>query len=129
MVELSILSGKQAGSRALARRFPFLVGRNSEAHLQIEEPGVWDRHLEFNLKAPDGFQLKVAPDARATVNGELAETVLLRNGDLIEIGTLKIQFWLSETRQRELRFREALTWLSIAALCAGQLALIYCFLP
>jgi len=49
----------------------------------------------------------------------------LRNGDLIEVGPLKIQFWLSETRQRSLRTREFFTWFALAALCAGQIVLIY----
>ena len=129
MVHLAILSGKQAGLRAVARRFPFCIGRNAEADLRIEEQGVWDRHLELDLKEPDGFVLEVPSDARAAVNGQPVKEAVLRNGDLIEIGALKIQFWLSETCQRELRLREVLTWFSIAALCAGQLALIHFLLP
>jgi len=49
----------------------------------------------------------------------------LRNGDAIEIGSLKIQFWLSEARQRGLRLREWFVWVLIAAVCLGQVALIY----
>jgi hypothetical protein len=49
----------------------------------------------------------------------------LRNGDGVEIGALKMQFWLGQTRQAGLRFREWLTWAAIAALCLAQIALIY----
>jgi pSer/pThr/pTyr-binding forkhead associated (FHA) protein len=129
MVQLAILSGKQAGSRVVARRFPFCIGRDVEADLRVEEAGVWDRHVELDLRMPDGFVLNVPSEAGATVNGASAKSAVLHGGDLIEIGALKIQFWLSETRQRELRLREALTWFSIAALCAGQLVLIYYLLP
>ena len=59
------------------------------------------------------------------VNSQAANDVLLRNGDLIQLGSSKLQFWLSETRQRGLRFREWLTWSGIAAISLGQVALIY----
>ena len=36
-----------------------------------------------------------------------------------------MRFGLSATRQRSLRLREALTWLALAGLCFGQVALIY----
>jgi len=50
---------------------------------------------------------------------------VLRSGDVIEAGSLKLQFWLSETRQAGLRLREGLTWAAIAAISLGQIALIY----
>src|SRR5258705_12065535 len=125
MVQLQVLSGKQAGTAALARRFPFVVGRNSTADLCLEQEGIWDRHLELDLQFPDGFLLKSHPCALTSVNGHPVQQAFLRNGDLMEVGPLKIQFWLSETRQRGLRTREFLTWLALAALCAGQIVLIY----
>jgi len=36
-----------------------------------------------------------------------------------------MHFALSPTRHRSLRIREALTWIALAALCLGQIALIY----
>src|SRR5881396_3121133 len=116
MVQLKVLSGKQAGAVAVARRFPFLVGRSHPADLRLEEEGIWDRHLELDLQIPDGFVLKVHPPARATVNDQPVKRVSLRNGDLIAMGPVKIQFWLSETRQSCLRPREWLTWAALAAL-------------
>jgi hypothetical protein len=128
MVQLQLLSGKHAGTTTLARRFPFVVGRNSTADLCLEQEGIWDRHLEFHLQIPDGFLLKAHPLALTSLNGQPIQQAFLRNGDLIEIGPLKIQFWLSETRQRDLRTREFLTWFALAALCAGQIFLIYALL-
>jgi len=125
MVQLKVLSGKQAGAVVATNRFPFIVGRNHTANLRLEEDGVWDRHLELNLRMPEGFLLTVQPDARATVNEQPVQQAILRNGDLIAMGPVKIQFWLSETRQSGLRLREWLTWAALAALCAGQIALIY----
>ena len=128
MVQLQVFSGKHAGTSTLARRFPFVVGRNSTADLCLEQEGIWDRHLEFHLQIPDGFLLKAHPRALTNVNGQPVQEAFLRNGDLIEVGPLKIRFWLSETRQRGLRTREFLTWFALAALCAGQILLIYALL-
>ena len=125
MVQLHVFSGKCSSTSILARRFPFVVGRNSTADLCLEQDGIWDRHLEFHLQIPDGFLLKAHPRALTSVNGQPVQQAFLRNGDLIEVGPLKIQFWLSETRQRGLRTREFLTWFALAALCAGQIVLIY----
>ncbi len=125
MVQLQVFSGNQAGTATVARRFPFVVGRNSTADLCLEQDGIWDRHLEFHLQIPDGFLLKAHPRALTSVNGQQVQQTFLRNGDLIEVGPLKIQFWLSETRQRGLRTREFLTWFALAALCAAQIVLIY----
>ena len=125
MVQLKVFSGKQAGTATLARRFPFVVGRNRAADLCLEQDGIWDRHLELHLQIPDGFLLKAHPRALTSVNGQPVQQAFLRNGDLIEVGPLKIQFWLSETRQRGFLTREFLTWFALAALCAGQIILIY----
>ena len=128
MVQIKILSGKKAGTSIVARRFPVRIGRTASATLQLEEDGVWDQHLCLEFKPLQGFFLSPEPSALATVNGELLEPRLLRNGDIVEIGALKIQFWLSDTRQRGLGFREWLTWLSIAAISFGQIAVVYLLL-
>ena len=128
MVQLQVLSGKHAGTATLARRFPFVIGRNSTADLCLEQDGIWDRHLELDLQIPDGFLLKSHPGALTSVNGQSVQQACLRNGDVIDIGPLKNQFWLSETHQRGLRTREFLTWFALAALCAGQIILIYALL-
>ena|ERR1051326_416545 len=125
MVQLQVFSGNHPPASALARQFPFVVGRNRTADLCLEQDGIWERHLEFHLRIPDGFLLKAHPSALTNLNGKPVQEAFLRNGDLIEAGPLKIQFWLSETHQRGLCMREFLTWLALAFLCAGQIVLIY----
>jgi len=125
MVQLSILSGRQAGSRWVARRFPVRVGRAASADLKIDDPGVWDEHFEILLNPKEGFRLRAGEDALVTVNGQPVRFGLLRNGDSIEIGAAKIQFWLSEARQRGMRLREMMTWLGIALISLGQVGLVY----
>jgi pSer/pThr/pTyr-binding forkhead associated (FHA) protein len=125
MVQLKILSGKKAGTVWMARRFPVRIGRSANASLQLEEDGVWDQHLQLDLVPIQGFRLSAQPDALTAVNGQPVEQTILRNGDLIEIGSLKMQFWLSETRQAGLRLREVFIWVVLAAVSLGQLGLIY----
>ena len=125
MVQLKVLSGKKAGTVWLARRFPVRLGRSGRADLQLDDEGVWDRHLQLDFRPGEGFVLKTEPDALATVNGEAAHQAVLRNGDAIDLGSARIQFWLGEVRQRGLRFREVLTWTGLAAVTLAQVALVY----
>ena len=125
MIQFKILSGKQAGASWAARRFPVRVGRSAASDLQLEEPGVWDKHFQLEFVRSEGFVLKNESAAVTTVNGERTERVLLSNGDLLQVGSVKLQFWLGETRQRGLGLRESLTWAAIGALCLGQVAVIY----
>lgn len=125
MVQLDILSGKQAGTQWVARRFPFHLGRSPQSALVLEEPGVWDRHAEFTLRSGEGVTVSAMTDASIVVNGQPVRQAVLRSGDLLETGSVKLRFGLGPTRQHSLRLREAMTWLALAALCLGQVALIY----
>jgi hypothetical protein len=125
MVQLKVLSGKKAGTTWVARHFPVRIGRAATSDLQLEEDGVWDQHLRLDFDPAEGIVLTALPNALATVNGQPAQRMVLRNGDAIEIGSQRMRFWLSETRQGGLRFREGLTWAGIAAISLGQIGLIY----
>jgi hypothetical protein len=125
MVQFKILSGKKAGTVWVARRFPVRIGRSPGADLQLEESGVWDQHLQLDFNPAEGIVLSAQPNALAAVNGQAVHRTVLRNGDVIGIGLMKLQFWLAETRQTDLRFREGFTWAAIAAISLGQVGLIY----
>ncbi len=125
MIQLKILSGKKAGAVWVARRFPVRIGRAPAADLQLADEGVWDQHLQLDFHRGDGFFLNAQSGALATVNGEPVENTRLRNGDSIELGAVKLRFWLAETRQAGLRYREWLTWAALTAVCLAQIALIY----
>ena len=124
MVHFNILSGKKAGSRTVVRRFPFRVGRAPGNHLQLDDDGVWDQHLALEFQS-GGFNLAVAPDALVAVNNGPFQNQTLRNGDIITVGSAKLQFWLAAARQRGLRTREYFVWALIATVTAAQFALIY----
>jgi hypothetical protein len=125
MVQFRILSGKQAGASYVARRFPVRIGRAANCEIPVEEDGVWDQHFQVDFIPADGFVLTAQPNCFVAVNAEPVQERALRNGDVIEAGSLKLQFWLSETRQSGLRLRECLTWVGIGLVCLAQVGLIY----
>ena len=125
MVQFKILSGKKAGSSWETRRFPVRIGRAAGSDLQVEEAGVWDDHLKVSLNPGEGFIAETHANALASINGQPIQRAALRNGDTLEIGSVKLQFWLSEARQRGQRFRETFVWSVISLVCLAQIALVY----
>jgi hypothetical protein len=125
VIQLHILSGKQAGSDIVVRRFPFVVGRAADADLKSEDAGVWDRHLRIDFRRSEGFLFETQPLALTLINGGRVESGVLRNGDLIELGSVQLRFWLARSAQKTLRFREAFTWAALFSLFAIQGALIF----
>ena len=124
MIEFQILCGKQAGLVLQARRFPVRVGRAAGNDLCLNDDGVWDEHFQITSDPETGFTLATQSGALVNVNQTPAQTVRLRNGDLITAGAAKLAFRLSETRQSSLRLREWFVWAMIVGISVGQLALI-----
>ena len=124
MVQFQILSGKQAGSRWIARRFPVRIGRDRANDLRLEEEGVWDRHCEVCLDPAAGFVLTVQSNALLTVNQVPAQTACLRNGDSVELGSVRLRFWLADPVVRTFRGREWFVWTLLTAIGIGEVALI-----
>ena len=124
MVQFKILSGKKAGSLWETRRFPVRIGRAANANLHLEEPGVWDEHLRVSAD-PEGFVVETQGGALASINGQPVQRTVLRNGDVIEMGSARLQFWLSEARQRGQGARETFVWAMIVLVCLAQIALVY----
>jgi len=120
MILLRVLNGSMAGASAVARRFPFRVGRAADADFRLEAPGIWDQHFEITLSSTDGFALAANPSSLTLVNGTRAAAVALKNGDQIECGALRLRFWLSPVQQLGLRAREVATWIALGGLVLAQ---------
>ena len=124
MIQLHILSGKKAGGEIVVRHFPFLIGRGG-GHLPLEDAGVWERHLEIDFTRSAGFTFTTQGEAGVLLNGTPAAAGLLRGGDLLELGAVRLRVWLTRTEQSSLRWRESLTWLALFALLAAQAVLVW----
>lgn len=125
MVLLRILSGKMAGRECAARRLPFTIGRSAASALCLSDDGVWEDHCQIAHRPGRGLVLDSHEQAVSLVNSQPASDAPLRNGDLIQIGAVTLQFWLAPPRQTGLRLRETLTWLGIVALAGVQFAAFY----
>jgi len=125
MIQFNVLSGKMAGRPWVARHLPVRIGRAATCDLRLEEDGVWDQHAELSLSREDGFLLAVQAQTVLTVNNQPTQTARLRNGDLIQIGSVRLQFWLAPTRQRGLRLYEWFVWGLIAAISLLEVAVVY----
>src|SRR5689334_24758572 len=71
--------------------------------------------LELDLRMPDGFALKVLSQARAAVNDQSVQQTILRNGDVIGIGAVKIRFWLGD--RKSTRLNSSHSSISYAVFC------------
>ena len=128
MIDLHVLSGKKAGSRVVVGHFPFHIGRLPQNDLPLEDDGVWDRHLTLEFREKDGFHVATTANAIATINGKQVEKSRLHNGDIITVGSAKLQFWLAPAPQRGLSLRENLVWALLILITLGQFILIFTFL-
>jgi predicted component of type VI protein secretion system len=124
MVQLQLLSGKQAGAQFSSARFPIRIGRASNADLSFDEPGVWPQHCQI-IWGEQSLILQAEPNALVCVNGKQIHELALRNGDEIVIGGLKMSFAMSPAPQSSLSLREGLTWAALAVLCVVQVAIIF----
>lgn len=124
MVQLRVLNGSRAGTAQTVSLFPCTLGRSVGDDVQLVETGVWENHLQLDLQVPAGFRLCRLGQGRARVNGAEFDELLLHNGDVIELGAVKVQFWLAEVRQTDQRLRETLTWLGLVELVLIEAALI-----
>jgi pSer/pThr/pTyr-binding forkhead associated (FHA) protein len=126
MLQFNLLSGNRAGKVWVADAYPVQIGRAGGAALRLEDAGVWDKHAEVNFDASEGFILTGHQGAITSVNGTPVQQVRLRNGDIIELGSVKLQCWLAEVKRRDSSVRERLLWAGLIALTVAQLVLIVC---
>ena len=124
MLQFNILSGSKSGKSWVAEAYPLQIGRAAGAGLRLEEAGVWDKHAEVRFDAAEGYILTGLKGAITSVNGTAIQEVRLRNGDVIEMGSVKLQCWLAEVKRRDAASRETVLWASLIALTIAQIILI-----
>lgn len=108
---------------AAVDHFPCTVGR-SGADLEVQAPGVWDRHFVISRGAGHSFMVVPGSDAPLTLNGiAVSEATALRNGDRIGCGAVVFQFRLAPSLSKSLSLREWSTWALLLVWLALQLVL------
>ena len=123
--QLHITAGKLAGHYYPANTFPLVIGRGENCDLQMTDPGIWNRHLEIDIDIEYRLLIRCNPESTAMINGEpLTENQPLRNGDHIEIGTGKLQFWLGNVQQKNLHAHDTIMWILLGTLTLAEIILI-----
>ena len=125
MLILRILTGELAGREIPVGQFPFAIGRSPGSALASEDLGVWDHHAVIELHRGEGFSVTAVGEASLLLNGEPQKLGRLRNGDVIRLGALAVQCWLSPATQKGLLWGEGVSWGLIFAVLALQAYLVH----
>ena len=80
----------------------FTIGRSSENDLVLNDPAVSRRHVTLRQDGEDYLLQDEKSRNGILVNGKSASTVVLSDGDLIQIGGFNLQFFLGD-RQGSVR--------------------------
>lgn len=102
--------------------YPFAVGRAAGASCRLDAPGVWDRHLHFELDPSEGLQMVAGDGALVRHQGSLVTRHRVRNGDEFEAGPAVIRVMMGPPARRRLGFWELLLWLVLGVMAAVQFA-------
>ena len=124
MVRLHILSGSMAGVHWTARHLPVRVGRAGDNDLALADPGVWERHLTIAADSAGAIGLQAEGEALVTLNHQSVRSQELRAGDEIEIGAVRLRFWLASPARRRLGWRETIVWALLAGVMAVEIWLL-----
>ncbi len=128
MLQLTIL-GQGPRETTAVIRYPFRIGRAPGDQLRIEAPGVWERHCTLEWRGADGIQLVGHPEAMTAVNGQRVNETRVRNGDVLEIGGIRLLISVSPLPQRSFRLLEWLFWSGYSAAALLQVYLMLWGLP
>lgn len=114
-------SDEASGEVRRIDRIPFSVG-SQDADWMPGGYGVWAKHLIIDQDSDRRFILVPQPPASVMLEGKpVEEPTRLRNGDWMELGSLRLQFRLTATRQKSLRSLELMTWAGLITLAGVQL--------
>ena len=103
--------------------FPFSVGRAAGSALRVEAPGVWDRHLQFELEPREGLFVVAHDGALVRYKGETITRQRVKNGDEFEMGGAVLRVGIGTVRRRRLGFWEWVVWGLLLAAVVTQVVL------
>ncbi|HVM61783.1 MAG TPA: FHA domain-containing protein [Verrucomicrobiae bacterium] len=110
-------------------RSPVVIGRQSDCHVCLPEPGVRDRHAAIERRL-DGYYLRALAGANGvSVNGQAVMEQRLSSGDELEIGSVRLRFEVlhgggTRERRRPIDLSQALAALIVGLVIAGEVALL-----
>ncbi len=89
---VTILRGPAAGTEFELKGRRTIVGRSSNAQIQIDDASISSEHAAFELDG-QGFGIRdLASTNRVLVNGAEVLSTALKHGDRIRLGECELQF-------------------------------------
>ncbi|WP_406142676.1 FHA domain-containing protein [Streptomyces sp. NBC_01089] len=94
---LVVRRGPNSGSRFLLDGDLTTAGRHPQSDIFLDDVTVSRRHVEFRRNADGGFTVSDVGSLNGTyVNRERIDTVVLSNGDEVQIGKYRLVFYASQ---------------------------------
>lgn len=115
MIELIVINDPAPGRRFHADAAPVRLGRRADLEVVLRDAGVWENHAEIAANDDGWFLIRAVGAAHVSVNEHPIKEHRLRNGDVLGMGSVKLQFTLRNPPQRSLKGREVAAWLMIVA--------------
>lgn len=134
MFRLTFQSGPQRGRRVAVRQGPVILGRHPDCTILLSDSGVALQHAILEVQSDEGVTIRrLATEAVLRVNQRDVTEVVLRDGDVLEIGPHHIQFHSgsmvvanpSGMTARSLGLLQRVTLLAVGVLLVGQLAFLF----
>lgn len=113
MLELVVLSDSDKGRRFQSNAAPVRLGRRADLEVRLPFPGVWELHAEIQTDSAGWYVIRPLGQSLVTVNQQPVQDHRLRNGDVLSIGAVKLQFGLRSSPQQPLRYWEVAVWATI----------------
>jgi pSer/pThr/pTyr-binding forkhead associated (FHA) protein len=82
------------GKRTVLSGSRVLLGRSRDCDLTIDDPNVSRRHAEFRNEDGNWIVTDLGSTNGVKVNGRRAEETVLRDGDEVALGLVKLRFEL-----------------------------------
>lgn len=93
--------------------------------MRLEAPGVWDRHLTFDLDPDEGLRVTVQEGALATLGNRTVTREFLRQGDELVLGGAVVRVALTPAVRRSLSVWEMGVWVLLVAVALAQVWLAW----
>lgn len=96
------------------------VGR-SGCDLNLNEPGVWDGHFTLRVGEDFRWRLFCRGDATVRIRGTVLAESPLRIGDIIDCGSVRLEFDFAKPEVATFRDWAISLWLGIALLTGAEI--------
>ena len=125
MLLLRVTDDRGGVAQHIAAHFPFSIGRAAHSDLQVEAPGVWERHALIHLTGDGKFILRAESGALILAGGASIPEMELVLGQELSLGSARLTASLAPAQQKRLAFAEAAAWALLILVVLAETALIF----